>query len=73
MAGRGAYADSQEELTPVRVDWLRAVPLVMAALILLMRPGSAHTLPRWGFGAHLLSARSVKLIESEIAAQCSNS
>jgi hypothetical protein len=44
------------------------VPLVMTELILLMRPGWARKLPKLGFGSHLLSAKSARLIEREIAA-----
>jgi predicted ATP-grasp superfamily ATP-dependent carboligase len=67
LAGTGSYANSNEELTPVRVDWPSAVPLMLTILILLIRPRWAHALPR-RFGAHVLSARSVQLIEHEVAA-----
>jgi hypothetical protein len=64
--GRGEYAGSTEELTPVRLDWISAVPLAMTALFLLASPRLAHELPRRGFGAHLLDARAIRVIEQEI-------
>ena len=65
LAAGGRYADSAEELTPVRLDWLSAVPLAMTAALLVARPKSAIALARGGFGAHLLSPESIRLIESE--------
>ena len=46
FAGRGPYADSTEELTPVRLDWLSAAPLSMLAMILLAAPKRAASLAR---------------------------
>jgi predicted ATP-grasp superfamily ATP-dependent carboligase len=65
IAGHGPYADSVEELTPVRRDWLSAVPLAMTALALLANPKLADTLSKKGWGAHLLGIDSIRLIESE--------
>jgi hypothetical protein len=65
LVGSGPYADSTEELTPVRLDWFSAVPLVMTALILLAAPKRAAALARAGWGAHLLDPGSIRLIESE--------
>ena len=62
-AGSGAYAGSTEELTPVGVDWLSAVPLAMTAGLLLAAPTSANKLARGGFGAHLLDVESIRVIE----------
>jgi predicted ATP-grasp superfamily ATP-dependent carboligase len=62
---RDPYADSSEEMTPVRTDWLSAVPLAMTALLLLARPEAVSTLARGGFGAHLLSRDSIRTIERE--------
>jgi len=59
------YAGGREEMTPVRTDRLSAVPLAMTAALLLARPKSAIALARGGFGAHLLSPESIRLIESE--------
>jgi len=61
----GPYAGSSEELTPVRLDWFSAVPLIMTAAFLLASPASAIKLARGGFGAHLLDIASVRKIESE--------
>ena len=65
LAGSGAYAESTEELTPVRLDWLGAVPLAMTALFLLAAPGLSVALARRGWGAHLLDIGSIRRIESE--------
>jgi len=65
LTGSGPYADSAEELTPVRLDWISAVPLAMTAIFLLITPKLAVTLATRGWGAHLLDVRSVRLIERE--------
>jgi predicted ATP-grasp superfamily ATP-dependent carboligase len=65
LTGGGAYADSAEELTPVRLDWLSAVPLAMTATFLLLAPTLALRLARTGWGAHLLDLGSISLIERE--------
>ncbi len=65
LTGGGPYADSAEELTPVRPDWISAVPLAMTAILLLLAPKLAIRLARGGWGAHLLDLRSIRLIESE--------
>ncbi|MBR0794314.1 hypothetical protein JQ615_02815 [Bradyrhizobium jicamae] len=64
-AGHGAYQGSTEELTPVRLDWLSAVPLAMTVALLLASPRLATRLARGGFGAHLLDRESIRAIESE--------
>jgi predicted ATP-grasp superfamily ATP-dependent carboligase len=64
IAGRGPYAGSIEELTPVRRDWISAVPLAMIALALLADPRLAGTLSKKGWGAHLLGATSIRVIEA---------
>ena len=60
----GRYAGSREELTPVRLDWLSIVPLVMTLLFLVVNPGLAHALPRRGWGSHLLSPQSIRKIKA---------
>jgi hypothetical protein len=65
LSGRGAYADSVEELTPLRLDWVSAVPLVMTAILLGLSPALAKRLATGGWGAHLLDAQSIRLIEDE--------
>jgi hypothetical protein len=64
-AKSGPYAGSTEELTPVRLDWMSAVPLGMTAAFLLASPKSAIRLARGGFGAHLLDIESIRMIEGE--------
>jgi hypothetical protein len=65
LKGRRPYSDSVEELTPLRDDWISAVPLVMTVLALLANPKLATTLSNKGWGAHLLDARAVQLIGDE--------
>jgi predicted ATP-grasp superfamily ATP-dependent carboligase len=65
LVGSGPYAGSTEELTPVRQDWISAVPLGMLAVALLAAPRSALGLARGGWGAHLLGPASIRQIESE--------
>jgi hypothetical protein len=65
LAGSGRYAESTEELTPVRLDWLSALPLAMIAICLLAEPKLAVRLARAGWGAHLLDVRCIRTIESE--------
>ena len=65
VARRGPYAGSSEELMPVQLDWLSAVPLAMTAALLLASPKLAVKLARGGFSAHLLDLRSIRAIEGE--------
>ena len=65
FAKREPYAGSTEELTPVRCDWISAVPLAITAGLLLASPKSAIKLARGGFGAHLLDLKSIRAIERE--------
>jgi biotin carboxylase len=65
LTGCGPYVGSTEELTPLRLDWMGAVPLAMTAMFLLANPKLAVTLARTGWGAHLLDLGSIRLIESE--------
>jgi predicted ATP-grasp superfamily ATP-dependent carboligase len=61
----GPYAGSREELTPVGLDWISAVPLAVTIGILLVSPAFAIKLARGGFGAHLLDVGSIRMIEGE--------
>lgn len=60
---RGAYAGSIEELTPVRLDRISAIPLAMTALLLLVSPKLADRLAKRGWGAHLLDGGSIATID----------
>jgi predicted ATP-grasp superfamily ATP-dependent carboligase len=65
FVGSGPYADSAEELTPLRLDPISAVPSVMLAVSLLAAPRFAVNLARGGWGAHLLDLRTISRIDSE--------
>jgi predicted ATP-grasp superfamily ATP-dependent carboligase len=62
--GREPYAGSREEMTPVKTDWLSAVPVAATAALLVAQPRSALHLARGGFGAHFLSRESIRAIEA---------
>jgi predicted ATP-grasp superfamily ATP-dependent carboligase len=65
LTGRGAYAGSAEELTPVKRDGVSAVPLAMTAISVLLAPKLAKPLARRGWGAHLLDPAGIRLIERD--------
>jgi predicted ATP-grasp superfamily ATP-dependent carboligase len=65
LTGEGAYADSLEELTPVRLDRISAVPAMMLAASLLFAPKLAVKLARGGWGAHLLDLKTIRQIERD--------
>jgi predicted ATP-grasp superfamily ATP-dependent carboligase len=65
VAKSGPYAESMEELTPLRRDWISAVPLAMIALALLLNPKLAIPLSKKGWGAHLLGIESIRRIARE--------
>jgi len=62
IGSSGPYADTIEELTPLRIDPPSGIPATMTALLLLARPVLALTLPRRGIGRHLLTPESVATI-----------
>src|SRR5262245_17826097 len=64
LAKQGVYTGSREELTPVRQDWPSAVPACITALWLLATPNAAHYLPKKGWGSHLLTPGSVRIIRN---------
>lgn len=66
MGRQGPYANSAEELTPVRRDWMSAVPAVTTALLLLTNPRWAGRLAKRGWGDHLLTLKTSRIIRSEI-------
>ena len=59
------YAVSAEELSPVRLDWISAVPLAMIAITLLAAPKLGEKLASGGWGSHLLNIASIRRIERE--------
>lgn len=66
LGRQGPYANSAEELTPVRRDWMSAVPAVTTALLLLTNPRWAGGLAKRGWGDHLLTLKTSRIIRSEI-------
>lgn len=66
VAARGAFAGSEEELTPVRRDVFSALPLMATAALLMARPQLADRLAAKGWGDHLLNAEAIRRIEREV-------
>jgi carbamoylphosphate synthase large subunit len=62
MWGRGIFAESQEDLTPVRVDPLSLIPLGVVTGQLLLRPRAAHQIATGAVNAYSLSASTVETI-----------
>jgi predicted ATP-grasp superfamily ATP-dependent carboligase len=69
LTGRGPYRESREELTPARLDWPSVLPLVAAAAWLVIDPGAARSLPRTGWGAHLLGPSAMRKIDGGLGAE----
>ena len=69
LTGRGPYRESREELTPARLDWPSVLPLVAAAAWLVIDPGAARSLPRTGWGAHLLGPSAIRKIDGGLGAE----
>ncbi|BCJ89702.1 phosphoribosylglycinamide formyltransferase 2 [Terrihabitans soli] len=67
MTASGEYSDSVEELTPVWLDWMSALPCAATGLAVLVYPKTSHILPSRGWGAGLLTAESIRIIRDEIA------
>lgn len=63
IAKDGRYRGSHEELTPVRVDWVSAGPLLATVVLLLTDPTGSSRLAKGGWGSHLLTPQSIKIIE----------
>jgi predicted ATP-grasp superfamily ATP-dependent carboligase len=62
----GEYTGSREELTPLHWDWPSAIPTTITAIWLLANPRAARHLPTRGWGAHLLTADSARIIRERI-------
>jgi predicted ATP-grasp superfamily ATP-dependent carboligase len=61
---KGLYADSHEELTPIRGDPLSAVPLVRATVATLLRPSSGADLASGSVANYALSPAGWKQIRT---------
>lgn len=69
----GAYVDSEEELTPVTRDWPSAIPVAMTVLVLITNPGWAGRLAKRGWGDHLLTLKTMRIIDREVVPNLSPS
>jgi predicted ATP-grasp superfamily ATP-dependent carboligase len=67
IAKNGPYRGSWEELTPVRLDWMSAGPLLATAVILLTNPAWGEGLAKEGWGSHLLSPETIGTIGEHFA------
>jgi hypothetical protein len=62
MAGRGVFAHSREDLTPLLLDPPSLVPLSMVTVLLLLHPHMAHRLATGAVNAYSLTAAAVETI-----------
>lgn len=62
IRGRGIFAASREDLTPVRVDPLSLIPLGVVTGQLLLRPHAAHHIATGSVSAYSLTAAAVETI-----------
>jgi predicted ATP-grasp superfamily ATP-dependent carboligase len=67
MTATGQYKNSVEELTPVWLDWVSAIPCAATGLSVLVYPKTSHILPSRGWGAGLLTPESIRIIRDEIS------
>lgn len=69
IAKNGPYRDSREELTPVRLDWVSAGPVLATGLILLTNPAWSRRLAKEGWGSHLLGPQTAMRIGEHFCAE----
>jgi hypothetical protein len=62
IAGRDLYADSQEELLPVQMDFKCLIPLIYALLRLLLSPKSARALSAGSIASYSLTPTAARQI-----------
>jgi hypothetical protein len=62
LRGRGIFAQSREDLTPIRSDPLGLIPLSVVTGQLLLRPGVAHHIATGAVNAYSLTAATVQTI-----------
>lgn len=62
MRGRGIFAESKEDLTPISVDPLSLIPLGVVTGQLLFRPCAAHQIATGAINAYSLSVATVETI-----------
>jgi len=62
MRGRGIFAESKEDLTPISVDPLSLIPLGVVTGQLLLRPRASHQIATGAINAYSLSADTVETI-----------
>jgi len=64
LRGRGTFAGSKEDLTPVRMDPLSLIPLIVVSGQLLLNPHAAHHIATSAVNAYSLTAKTVETIMS---------
>lgn len=62
LQGRGTFANSQEDLTPVQLDPPSLIPLTVVAGQLLLHPRRAHRIATSAINAYSLTAAAVEAI-----------
>jgi carbamoylphosphate synthase large subunit len=70
---RGAYKDSQEDLTPITTDWQSLIPMAFVGLQLLISPARAKQIADHAVSAYALTQKAVqKICELELSLQRTN-
>lgn len=62
LTASGPFAGAREELTPAALDPPGILPVIGAATMLLVRPGSAQAMIGKGWGSHLLTPEAMRRI-----------
>jgi hypothetical protein len=62
ICGRGIFAGSKEDLTPIDMDPLSLIPLGVVSGQLLLRPRAAHRIAIGAVNAYSLNARTIETI-----------
>jgi len=70
VAGHAPFHGSTEELTPVRGDWPSVLPVAATLACLLADPRLAAVLVRRGWGANLLTPRTIAAIAAMAEESC---
>lgn len=62
IRGRGIFANSREDLTPMRMDPLSLIPLAVVTGQLLLRPSAAHHIATSAISTYSLTASAIETI-----------
>lgn len=73
ILNRGAYKDSQEDLTPITTDWQSLIPMAFVGLQLLISPARAKEIAGRAVSTYALTQKAVeKICKLELSVQRTN-